>query len=126
VLQCHVFGHLVPTGTRPGTGTINWWGISPAVDLLENVRTPSMTDTNAATDDDAKVTELPEDVCVEDGGAAADGSGVAATALRQDILIAGAGDVRHILKTMARARRRPAEEIHFWIAEPCVPPVPPV
>jgi hypothetical protein len=41
---------------------------------------------------------------------------------RQDILIAGGGDVRHILRTMAAHRKTKdaanGDELHFWVAEP--------
>jgi len=70
-----------------GIGTIGWWGFSPALDLLG-------------------VAGPPPPGKVDMTGKS-----------RRDVLIVGGCDPRHILKTMAMAKRRPAEEIHFWVSE---------
>ena len=91
-------------------GTINWWGLSPATDLL------AMDARRAALA--AKVAAATG---ATDGADGADGSGADAASTddgRRDILVAGGGDVRHILKTMAEQRKRPdtaGKAIHFWV-----------
>lgn len=98
-----------------GMGTINWWGLSPATDLL------AMDARRAALA--AKVAAATGATDGADGADSADGSGADAASTddgRRDILVAGGGDVRHILKTMAEQRKRPdtaGKAIHFWVAE---------
>jgi len=83
-------GHLVEL--LEGMGTINWWGLSPALDLL------------------------PPDAADASG---ADGEG-SADLERVDILLAGGGDIRHILKTMAMSKRKKPKQVHFWVMEPLI------
>jgi len=89
-----------------GMGTINWWGLSPATDLLAM---------------DARRAALAAKVAAATGADEATGAEAAVPDDgRRDILVAGAGDVRHILKTMAEQRKRPdsaGKPIHFWVAE---------
>ena len=70
---------------------VNWWGQTPALDLLQDVRSAE------TKGDDGKPQEI-------------------------NVLLMGAGDVRHILRTVAVARRKAATgsvtpHIHFWVAE---------
>jgi len=77
-----------------GLGVINWWGFTPALDLQ----------------------------AVGDGGLAGylDGRGAGEPV---NILVVGAGDCRHVLKTLAHARRHvpPGEEqerpVHLYVVE---------
>ena len=72
-------------------GSITWWGFSPALDLQD-------TDLNLAVSKLKLETTNPnDDVC--------------------NILLVGAGDCRHILKTIARSHRHRCRKLHFYILE---------
>lgn len=86
---------------------INWWGQSPALDLISFCLVPEGSAASPATADGAV------------GAAAAasdDGHADGAPPTEFNILVLGAGDVRHILKTAAVARRR-GLRVRFWVAE---------
>ncbi|XP_067664901.1 dynein axonemal assembly factor 3-like [Haliotis asinina] len=73
-----------------GLGTITWWGFSPAIDFQ---------------DSDAGV--LMEKTSLQDK----DTSDVV------NILLVGAGDVRHILKTIANRKRHKHRKINMFVCE---------
>ncbi|CAN0372623.1 unnamed protein product [Lampetra fluviatilis] len=73
-----------------GFGWTTWWGLSPALDLQMQGHSSSME------------------------GRRADGPG----GLPQlHVLVAGASDGRHLLKTVAQAHRWPRARIHFYVLE---------
>ncbi|XP_060072383.1 dynein axonemal assembly factor 3-like isoform X1 [Ylistrum balloti] len=72
-----------------GFGTITWWGFSPALDLQDTDFLSALKGLRLDKDDG------PE--------------------LR--ILLVGAGDMRHLLTTMARSYRHRKRKLHFYIIE---------
>jgi dynein assembly factor 3 len=70
-----------------GLGSINWWGFTPALDLLLSCE---QSGANTST------CELPGEV---------------------NILLIGAGDCRHILKTIAHSYRHSCRKINFYVIE---------
>lgn len=71
-----------------GFGTITWWGFSPALDLQE-----------------ACVAELMKTLDIN------------SSPDTLNVLVIGAGDLRHVLTTIARRKRHPKKKLHFYIAE---------
>lgn len=74
-----------------GFGSITWWGFTPALDL--------QVETN-----DGCLEEIPDE-------AGKEGSSFL------NILIVGAGDCRHIIKTIAQRKRHRNRKIHFYVIE---------
>eukprot|EP00002_Diphylleia_rotans_P022507 TRINITY_DN4408_c0_g1_i1.p1 TRINITY_DN4408_c0_g1~~TRINITY_DN4408_c0_g1_i1.p1 ORF type:complete len:401 (+),score=67.50 TRINITY_DN4408_c0_g1_i1:81-1283(+) len=80
--------------TMDGVGTTTFTGFSPALDL------------QSAVDADERVGEIVEDeICA------------AAETTPLKILITHASDLRHVLKTLAFAKRHPRRAIHFYVYE---------
>jgi len=73
-----------------GFGSVTLWGFSPALDLQEDILPQSLSKS-----DDGPGGEL--DVC--------------------NILVVGAGDCRHILKTIAYQKRHKKKKIHIYVIE---------
>lgn len=93
---------------------INWWGQSPALDLVSFCLGPeegSGVAPATPTADGAAASASPAATAASDDGHA-DGS----LPTEFNILVLGAGDIRHILRTGAVARRR-GLRVRFWVAE---------
>ncbi|ESP05132.1 hypothetical protein LOTGIDRAFT_227827 [Lottia gigantea] len=73
-----------------GFGSITWWGFSPALDLQEN-----------GIDEMLKKLKIKHDSGEEE----------------LNILLVGAGDIRHILTTIARSWRHSPHKLHFYVLE---------
>ncbi|XP_076115197.1 dynein axonemal assembly factor 3-like [Mytilus galloprovincialis] len=71
-------------------GTITWWGFTPALDLQD-------TDTISALNNLKLDTDEGKDTL--------------------NILLIGAGDIRHVLQTIARSYRHKKRKLHFYIIE---------
>ncbi|XP_046331215.2 dynein axonemal assembly factor 3-like [Haliotis rufescens] len=71
-----------------GLGTITWWGFSPAIDFQ-----------------DADVGALMEKTSLQDTNDVV------------NILLVGAGDIRHILKTIANRKRHKHKKINMFVCE---------
>lgn len=72
-----------------GFGTITWWGFSPAIDLQNPDLITALTGLNIDEKDDEEMR----------------------------ILLVGAGDLRHVLTTLARSYRYRKKKFHFYILE---------
>ncbi|RUS81999.1 hypothetical protein EGW08_010226 [Elysia chlorotica] len=70
-----------------GYGNINWWGFSPALDLQETGHAEMCKKLSCA---------IPDEL---------------------HILLVGAGDIRHILKTVARRYRHSKRKLKFYVVE---------
>lgn len=84
-----------------GYGFINWWGFSPALDLLDDVQ--------GSTNPEAELDRLLPELSLSDSDKAP-----------LKILIAGAGDCRHVVLTMSRLKRKlkgNSRPIHFYVIE---------
>ncbi|XP_033102374.1 dynein assembly factor 3, axonemal-like [Anneissia japonica] len=73
-------------------GAITWWGFSPAIDFQEK-------DT-CTQSEDLKLDRTTDSVAEE-----------------LNMLLVGAGDVRHVLKTISRAYRHTKKQLNFYIIE---------
>ncbi|XP_075910453.1 dynein axonemal assembly factor 3 [Petromyzon marinus] len=73
-----------------GLGWATWWGLSPALDFQMQGHSSSMEGRRTGGPDG-----LPE----------------------LHVLVAGASDGRHLLKTVAQARRWPRARLHFYVLE---------
>ncbi|XP_033751780.1 dynein assembly factor 3, axonemal-like [Pecten maximus] len=73
-----------------GFGTITWWGFSPALDLQDTDLISALKELRLDSDDG------PEEL---------------------RILLVGAGDMRHLLTTIARSYRHRKRKLHFYIIE---------
>lgn len=71
-------------------GTITWWGFTPALDLQDTDAISALN--NLKLDKD----EGPDTL---------------------NILLVGAGDIRHVLQTIARSYRHRKRKLHFFIVE---------
>ncbi|XP_005413409.2 PREDICTED: dynein assembly factor 3, axonemal [Chinchilla lanigera] len=78
-----------PAGSGAGFGSVSWWGLSPALDL--QAESPAV---HADADADA-----------------------ARAAPELDVLLLGSVDGRHLLRTLARAARRPRRRLNFYMLE---------
>lgn len=72
-----------------GFGAITWWGFSPSLDLQQKSITDGIKD--------VRISDKDEDAL--------------------NVLIVGAGDCRHILKTIALAHRHCKRKINFYVQE---------
>lgn len=72
-----------------GFGAITWWGFSPALDLQDKYHSLISKVENL---------NVSEDIAVERG--------------KRNFLIVGAGDCRHILKTIAHAYRHAKRDLN--------------
>ncbi|XP_060576533.1 dynein axonemal assembly factor 3-like [Ruditapes philippinarum] len=70
-------------------GSITWWGFSPALDLQDGDHMKAMKDLSLS---DAKENEL-------------------------NILLIGAGDLRHVLMTIAKSYRHTRKKLNFYVLE---------
>lgn len=85
---------------------VNWWGFTPALDLISHAQ--RCAETAAGADAAGGAASAP--AAADDAGGS-DGSEV-------NILLMGAGDIRHILRTVAVLRRSGSTRpVHFWISE---------
>ena len=103
--------------TLPGLSAVCFWGASPALDMHELARM------DPAPDASAEAAEPEPEVAA---AAAAEPEADASTPLR--VLVAGAGDVRHVLCTIARARRHAPKgaalrPIHIYVVEMALEPI---
>jgi len=88
-----------------GLGIINWWGFSPALDLSA---------TDIATMDRSTPTRGAESTARDNIKAGKSEDDL-------NLLLVGTGDGRHLLRTLACARRRPCNRVmHFWVVESCM------
>ncbi|XP_053385184.1 LOW QUALITY PROTEIN: dynein axonemal assembly factor 3-like [Mercenaria mercenaria] len=70
-------------------GSITWWGFSPAIDLLDEDHIRAMKEMNM---EDTKTREL-------------------------NVLLIGAGDLRHVMMTVAKSYRHRKKKLNFYILE---------
>ncbi|KAK6190478.1 hypothetical protein SNE40_002340 [Patella caerulea] len=73
-----------------GFGSITWWGFSPALDLQQK-----------GISDQLEKLKISQDACPDE----------------LKILVVGAGDVRHLLKTISSTWRHPKRKLHFYVIE---------
>jgi len=118
-----------------GIGFLQFWGMSPAIDLLGDVQAaawgPSavgvspggMYKDQQKDPDEEEVRMLQEKISAENEAEASAGTDIQEMSLPDgddalNILIAGGADIRHILKTVAR-RRRSAQgrKLRFYVHE---------
>nr|XP_022322962.1 dynein assembly factor 3, axonemal-like [Crassostrea virginica] len=70
-------------------GTITWWGFSPALDLQNKDLSTKLNELNIGEKEDEEMR----------------------------ILLVGAGDLRHVLTTIARSYRYRKKKLHFYVLE---------
>lgn len=110
-------GQVAVSDFYNGIGTINWWGCSPAIDLLSKLRRNAPKKADGKTDADESWGPLGSWGAEPVAAAAAANAGPAEI----NVLLVGQGDIRHLLRTVAVAtRHNPETKLHFFVVEDCV------